>query len=97
MLHLWCNVSEFYEIRRQRSWAICTICWSGWKIERDDKVERAITVYQEQPETEFDKVASLYLSLLLGKTTVDNVKSEKISERYKTNRFMKMMEKMDED
>ena len=97
LLHLWCNVSEFYEIRRQRSWAICTICWSGWKIERDDKVERAITVYQEQPETEFDKVASLYLSLLLGKTTVDNVKSEKISERYKTNRFMKMMEKMDED
>lgn len=89
---LWCSVSEFYEVRRQLSWAVCTISQPGLKVEPSTKIEQAIEIYTEYPRNKFDKEAATCLELLLGKITVDNIKKEDLDIQFIKSRFMREME-----
>lgn len=90
VISLWCGVSEFDEIRRMFSFTICSISQPGLKVEWSEEIEQAIEIYTERPKTRYDKVASLYMKLLLGKTTVDDAKKE-LDERFGSTRFMREM------
>ena len=91
LIPLWCTVSDVYDVRRVLSWAICSISQRGLKIESNIEIERAISIYTEHPETEFDKTAAIYMQLLLGKITVNNIKKKDLYGMFVDSRFIKEM------
>ncbi|RHV63224.1 hypothetical protein DXB18_14180 [Clostridium sp. OM02-18AC] len=80
-----------YDIRRQVSWAICTISQPRLKVKWSTELEKAIDAYTESEENKFDKVAALYLNLLLGRSTMDEVEQKIKGSELRKNRFWNEM------
>ena len=74
LLHLWCTISEPYDLRRALSWAICTVSRRDLNVERTSALSEAIAAHMEHPENEYDRKAALILQLLLNEITIEDVK-----------------------
>lgn len=91
LIYLWCSMPKDYDIRRQVSWAICTISQPRLKVKWSTELEKAIDAYTESEENKFDKVAALYLNLLLGRSTMDEVEQKIKGSELRKNRFWNEM------
>lgn len=61
---LWIRINEPYDLRRNISWCICSICMPNSHIKKHPDLQQAIEEKYENPENEFDSSASLHLGII---------------------------------